>query len=441
MSAGLLSSEVYGGLVGDAEIAALLDDKARIRGMLRVEAALARVEGELGVIPKAAAKRIAAEAEKLDIDPASLAAGTARDGMAVPALVAALRAAVAPGDRTHVHFAGTSQDIIDTALVLALRDALDIIEKRLRALAKALAALARKHRRTIMPGRTRFQPAVPIAFGGKVAAWLAPLLRDLDRLKELRPRLLVLAFFGPGGTLSVLGGRGAAVEKALAKELGLGIAEAPWHTARDSIAELGAWLALVAGTLGKIGADVILLAQAEVAEVRPGAGGGSSTLPHKANPVTAEVLVALAGFAADRVGPLHRALVSAHERDGAAWTLEWLTLPDLLVATGAATRLAAGLVDGLVVDTARMRAHVADAPGLLFAEAAAYALMTHMPRDEAEALVKAAVAEAVAGGRHLVDVLAERSRAPVDWARLRDPVAALGMTDAYIDRVLKRVPR
>ncbi|MEO8668168.1 MAG: 3-carboxy-cis,cis-muconate cycloisomerase [Bauldia sp.] len=441
MSASLLSSAIHAGLVGDAEIAALLDDTARIQTMLKVEAALARVEGELGIIPKAAAKRIAAVAGKLAIDPASLAAGTAKDGMAVPALVAALRAAVPPGDRTHVHFAGTSQDIIDTALVLALRDALDIIEKRLRSLAKALAALARKHRHTIMPGRTRFQPAVPIAFGGKVAAWLAPLLRDLDRLKEMRPRLLVLSFFGPAGTLSVLGTRGADVEQALAAELGLGIASAPWHTARDGFAELGSWLALVAGTLGKIGADVILLAQAEVAEVRPGSGGGSSTLPHKANPVGPEVLVALAGFAADRVGSLHRALVSAHERDGAAWTLEWLTLPDLLVATGAATRLAGDLIAGLVVDAKRMRDHVTAAPGLLFAEGATYALMAHMPRAEAEALVKAAIAEAVADAGHLVDVLAAKTRAAVDWAKLRDPQQALGLTGAYIDRVLKRVPR
>jgi 3-carboxy-cis,cis-muconate cycloisomerase len=292
-----------------------------------------------------------------------------------------------------------------------------------------------------MPGRTRFQPAVPIAFGGKVANWMAPLIRDLERLRELRPRLLVLSFFGPAGTLSVLGKRGAEVERALAAELGLGIAPAPWHSARDAVAELGSWLALVAGSLGKIGEDVILLSQSEVGEVRAGSGGGSSTLPHKANPVGPEVLVALAGFAADRVGPLHRALVSAHERDGAAWTLEWLTLPDLVVATGAATRLGGDLIAGLIVDEERMRSHVVEPPGLLFAEAATYALMEHMPRAEAEREVKAAIAEAVAGKRHLVDILSARTKAPVDWKVLRDPRQATGMTDAYIDRVLRRVPR
>ena len=204
-----------------------------------------------------------------------------------------------------------------------------------------------------MPARTRFQPAVPTTFGAKAAGWAAPLIRDLDRLAELRPRLLVLSFFGPGGTLSALGTGGLAVETALAAELGLGIASAPWHTARDAFAELGGWLSLVAGSLGKIGEDVILLSLAEIGEVRPGSGGGSSTLPHKSNPVGAEVLVALAGFAADRVGSLHRSLVSAYERDGAAWTLEWLTLPDLLVATGAATRIAGELIAGLVVDPGR----------------------------------------------------------------------------------------
>ena len=441
MTASLLSSPLFAELVSDKELAAELDDAARLRYMLRVEAALARVEGELGVIPKAAARRIAAVAEKLALNPAGLAAGVARDGMPVPALVAALRRAVAPADRTHVHHAGTSQDIIDTALILALREVLVTLEKRLVTLLKLLARLARKHRRTVMPGRTRYQPAVPIAFGGKVAGWMAPLIRDLDRLRELRPRLLVASFFGPAGTLSVLGARGAEVERAFADQLGLGIAPAPWHTARDTIAELGSWLALVSGSLGKIGADVILLSQSEVGEVRPGSGGGSSTLPHKANPVGPEVLVALAGFAADRVGALHRALVSTNERDGVAWTLEWMTLPDLVIATGAATRLAAELISGLVVDEARMRAHAGAAPGVIFAEAATYALMEHMPRDEAEKTVKGAIAEAVAGGRHLVDILAANTRAKVDWKKFRDPEQALGMTEAYIDRVLKRVPR
>jgi 3-carboxy-cis,cis-muconate cycloisomerase len=441
MTASLFSSALFAKLVSDAEIAALLDDSARLRFMLRVEAALARVEGRLGVIPADAAERIARAAEALTLDPSALAERTAKDGVPVPALVAALREAVTPADRTHVHFAGTSQDIVDTAFVLAAREAVAILEARILAIVRTLAALAEAHRRTVMPGRTRFQPAVPITFGAKAAGWAAPLVRDLDRLRGMKPRLLVLSFFGPAGTLSVLGERGLEVESALAAELRLGIAPAPWHTARDGFAELGSWLSLVAGSLGKIGDDVVLLSQSEIGEVRPGSGGGSSTLPHKANPVGPEVLVALAGFAADRVGSLHRALVSANERDGAAWTLEWLTLPDLLIAAGAATRIAGELIAGLVVDRGKMLAHVSEPPGLLFAEAATYALMPHMPREEAEKLVKAAVAEAVSANRHLLDVLAGRSKAPVDWAALRDPARSVGIADAYIDRVLASIPR
>jgi 3-carboxy-cis,cis-muconate cycloisomerase len=441
MTASLLSSPLHAALVSDGEIAALLDDNARLHTMLHVEAALAKVEGRLGLIPDDVAKRIAEAAGALKLSPSALAARTAKDGMAVPALVEALREAVEPGDRNFVHFGGTSQDIIDTALVLSLREILAILERRLAAIARALAALADRHRRSVMPARTRYQPAVPTTFGAKAAGWAAPLIRDLDRLNELRPRLLVLSFFGPGGTLSALGPKGLEVEKALAAELKLGTAAAPWHTARDGIAELGSWLSSVAGSLGKIGQDVILLSQAEIGELRPGIGGGSSTLPHKSNPVTAEVLVALAAYAADRVGSLHRGLVSANERDGVTWTLEWLVLPDLLLATGAATRIAGELVAGLVVDTKRMLAHVTAPPGLLLAEAATYSLLPHMSRADAEKVVKMAIERAVSSNVHLIDVVATLTTAPVDWKKVRDPLGATGAAEAYIDRVLASLPK
>lgn len=441
MTASLLSSPLHAALLSDGEIAALLDDDARLRSMLQVEAALAKVEGQLGLIPADAAGRICDVARSLRPSASALAPRTAKDGMAVPALVEALRDAVEPRDRNFVHFGGTSQDIIDTALVLALRDILAILDRRIAAVARALGGLANRHRRSVMPARTRYQPAVPTTFGAKAAGWAAPLVRDLDRLGELRPRLLVLSFFGPGGTLSALGPKGLEVERALAAELDLGTTTAPWHTARDGIAELGGWLSLVAGSLGKIGGDVILLSQAEIGEVRPGSGGGSSTLPHKSNPVAAEVLVALAAYAADRVGSLHRSLVSAYERDGVTWTLEWLVLPDLLLATGAATRIAGELITGLVVDTERMQAHVNAPPGLLFAEAATYALLPHMARADAEKVVKAAIERAVASNTHLIEVIATLTTAPVDWSRVSDPLGATGAAEAYIDRVLASLPK
>jgi 3-carboxy-cis,cis-muconate cycloisomerase len=440
MSASLFSSALYGQLLSDPDLAPLLDDRAALRRMLAVEAALAEAEGRLKIIPKDAAARIAATARALDPDPLTLAAQTAVDGLPIPALVKALRQAVDPADRSHVHYGATSQDIIDTALVLTLRDALAVLEGRLIKFVRALGRLARRHRRTVMPARTRTQPAVPTTFGAKVAGWTAPLLRDLDRLKELRARLLVVSFAGAAGTRSALGGAGSAVESALARQLKLGLPEAPWHAARDQLAELASWLSLVTGGLGKIGADIVLLGQAEVGEVRVGGSGGSSTMPHKANPVAAELLVTLARFNAGRVGTLHDTLVHAHERDGAAWTLEWLALPEMVLAAGAATRIAADLVAGLVVETGTMRAHVADPPGLLFSEAASFALTRHMPKAEAEALVKTAVPKAIASGRHLLDLLAGMTDAPVDWQGLADPEGAVGDTDAIIDKLLSRIP-
>jgi 3-carboxy-cis,cis-muconate cycloisomerase len=448
MTVSLFDSELYGDLFSDREIVALLDDRARLRAMLEVEAALARVQGRLGVIPAAAATRIAEVAESLELDPAAPAPGTASAGVPVPALVAALRAAVGAEAGAYVHWGATSQDIMDSGLVLRLRAVLDALDGRLAGAIETLAALAQEHRGTVMAARTRSQQALPTTFGLKAASWLLPLARHRERLAQLRPRLLVVQFGGGAGTLAALGAAlgaslstargedGVAVMEALATELGLAIPPAPWHSQRDNIAELAAWFALVTGSLGKIGEDLVLLAQSEVGEATPKGGGGSSTLPQKANPVAAEALVTLARFNAGLLTPATEALLQAQERGGAAWALEWLTLPQMAAATGAALRLAAAALDGLVVDTARMAANLEASNGLILAEAASFALAGHMPRPEAQALVKAACAEAAESGRHLMDVLAEMSEAPLDWAGLKDPAGYLGAADALIDRIL-----
>ncbi len=448
MTVSLFDSELYGDLFSDREIVALLDDRARLRAMLEVEAALARVQGRLGVIPAAAATRIAEVAESLELDPAALAPGTASAGVPVPALVASLRAAVGAEAGAYVHWGATSQDIMDSGLVLRLRAVLDALDRRLAGTIETLAALAQEHRGTVMAARTRSQQALPTTFGLKAAGWLLPLARHRERLAQLRPRLLVVQFGGAAGTLAApgaaLGEDGVAVMEALATELGLAIPPAPWHSQRDGIAELAAWFALVTGSLGKIGEDLVLLAQSEVGEVTPGggpgggpgSGGGSSTLPQKTNPVAAEALVTLARFNAGLLTPATEALLQAQERGGAAWALEWLTLPQMAAATGAALRLAAAALDGLVVDTARMAANLEASNGLILAEAASFALAGHMPRPEAQALVKAACAEVTESGRHLMDVLAEKSEAPLDWAGLKDPAGYLGAADALIDRIL-----
>ncbi|WP_191057602.1 3-carboxy-cis,cis-muconate cycloisomerase [Geminicoccus harenae] len=419
MSVSAFDSAMLGGLLGDGTLGALLDDRARIRAMLQVEVALARVQGELGIIPEAAGVTIAATAVALEIEPAELAAGTAKDGVPVPTLVKALRKAVGAPHADHVHFGATSQDIVDTALVLTIAEVLEVIAGRLHSSIELLAALAERHAATIMAGRTRFQLASPTTFGLKAAGWAAPLRRHLDRLAELRPRLAVVSLAGASGNPASLGERGGEVEAALARELGLGVAIAPWHAARDTVAELAGWLSLVTGSLAKIGLDVLLLAQNEVGEVRPGSGGGSSTMPHKANPVAGEVLVALARSSAERVAAMHHALLHAHERDGSAWLAEWLNLPDLLVAAGAASRTALTLLQDLVVDAEAMTERATAAPGLLFSEPAVFALAAVMPRGEAEAQVAAAAKTALAEGRHLVDVLAESLGPVVDWPALR----------------------
>jgi 3-carboxy-cis,cis-muconate cycloisomerase len=456
MTVSLFDSELYGDLFSDREIVALLDDRARLRAMLEVEAALARVQGRLGVIPAAAATRIAEVAESLELDPAALAPGTASAGVPVPALVASLRAAVGAEAGAYVHWGATSQDIMDSGLVLRLRAVLDALDGRLAGTIETLAALAQEHRGTVMAARTRSQQALPTTFGLKAAGWLLPLARHRERLAQLRPRLLVVQFGGAAGTLAALGATpgaalgaalgtalgedGVAVMEALATELGLAIPPAPWHSQRDGIAELAAWFALVTGSLGKIGEDLVLLAQSEVGEVTPrsgpGGGGGSSTLPQKTNPVAAEALVTLARFNAGLLTPATEALLQAQERGGAAWALEWLTLPQMAAATGAALRLAAAALDGLVVDTARMAANLEASNGLILAEAASFALAAHMPRPEAQALVKAACAEVTESGRHLMDVLAEMSEAPLDWAGLKEPAGYLGAADALINRIL-----
>ena len=429
-------SDIYAALLSDAELAFLLSDEQELRSMLEVEAALARAQGKLGLIPASAAARIDTVARHLHIAPETLAAGTLKSGVPITGLIAALRQAVGSMAADYVHWGATSQDIVDTALILRLKAAGEILLSRLSSLAGLLAEQSDAHRRTVMPARTRFQQAVPTSYGFKVAGWLAPLIRHQQRLKEMRGRLLVVQFGGAAGTLAALGGHGIAVTEALAAELGLGAPALSWHTQRDSIIEFAGWLSLLSASLGKIGRDVLLMAQSEVGELRSAAAGGSSTMPQKANPVLAEILPALAQANAHVLGALHGAMMQEQERGGSEWMVEWMTLPQMMIATAAALNHARSLIAGLTVDAARMRANIEASNGLILAEAAVFALAAHMSRSEAEALVEAACRTVLDEGGHLCDALAKRTQAPVDFARLRDPCEYLGVTDALIDRVL-----
>ncbi len=434
MAVSPFDSAAWAGFWGDPEIGPLFSDAAEIEAMLAVEGALARVEGGLGIIPAGSAAAIADAASRLTIAPGDLAPGVAKAGMPVPALVAALRQTLPAEHAAWVHWGATTQDVMDTALVLRLGRVLELLDARLARLVAALGAQAARHRATVLPARTRGQIAQPTTLGAKIAVWTIPLLRHRTRLAELRPRVLVVSQAGAAGTNAALAGRGEAVMAGLAAELGLAPAALPWHAARDGIAELGGWLALVTGSLGKIGQDLLQLGASEVGEVTAGSGGGSSTMPNKANPVAADALVTLARLNAQALGALHQAMLTTQERDGAAWGLEWFALPPMCLAAGAATRHALGLAESLAAHPDRIAATFAEDRGMMFAEAAVFALAQDMPRPEAQALLYQAVAAVRDGAGSLADALAARAPGR-DWAALLDPARLTGDAAALVDRL------
>ncbi len=430
------SGSYLDGLLGDPETEAALSAEAQLRAMLRVEAALAAVQAELGIVPASAAQAIADVAAQPPVRPQDLQAATARDGVVVPGLVAELRKALPPEAAPYLHWGATSQDIVDTAACLTLRAALDGQEARLRGVMDRLAELANAHRTTVMSARTRGQQATPTTFGLKAAGWLMPLVRSAARLPTLRREAFLVSLGGASGTQAALGERAAEVERRLAARLGLAVPVMPWHAQRGPFLDTGGWMAGVAAALGKLAKDVLLLTQSEVGELALAGAGGSSTMPNKANPTAAEAVVALAGRTATEMSALHQSALHEQERGGVAWQLEWMTLPGIALASGAALRQTLALLDTLQVRAERMRANVEASDGLLLAEAASFALAAHLPRPEAQELVKQACAEVRENGGHLIDCLRRRCSAPLDWERLRDPLAQTGRSDALIDRVL-----
>lgn len=429
---------LYADLLGDAEIAVLLAPEAEIAAMVAVERAMARAGARVGVLPADAAAAIDRELEGITVPPEALTAGTAAAGVPVPALVAFIRGRLPPEAAHWLHWGATSQDVMDGALVLRLLAVLDVIEARRARLSARLAALAESHARLPMAGRTRSQIAVPISFGLRVAQWLHPLLDSRDRLPGLRMRLGRVQFGGAAGSASAVTPHGPALAAALAAELGLSAAP-PWHTNRAAIGELGGWCADLAAALGKMAGDLILMTRRESAEVRLAGGGGSSTMPQKANPVAAETAVALARWAATLATPLHLAGLHHEERDGTAWMLEWLALPPLLEATGAALRHATTLMEGLEPDATAMAAALAQDGGAAMAEAASFALADRMPRAQAQALVADAVALAHRDGHSLASVLGEIGPTGLDWDSALDPAVAVEAGLPVIRAILARM--
>ncbi|RMH42750.1 MAG: adenylosuccinate lyase family protein [Alphaproteobacteria bacterium] len=424
-------STIYRGLFHDPDIARLLSDSAEVRAMLLVEGALAKVQGELGLIPETSATFIHRAAMEVQIDPAALTAETATNAVPVPALVRAFRHALdAPEHAAWVHYGATSQDIMDTALALRLRQVLTLLEGRARRLLGSLAVLARAHAHLPMAARTWGQNATVTTFGAVVAEWGRPVLRLLEDLEKAREHALQVSLSGAAGTLSAMGDAGPEVRRRLAASLGLRDPGASWHNDRLPIAGVATWASGIAGAAGKMGEDLLLLTHSGIEEVSAGSGGASSTMPQKSNPVGPSVLVALARHAALLSGATTMARLHREQRDGAAWMTEWLSLPQILMASGQAVRLAADIAAVLEPNARAMRCGLdPDGLGLVHAERIAFALAERMPRPEAQAAVKSLAAEARTRHVPLPELLTLRFP-ELDIQTLTDPMSGTGQAPA-----------
>jgi 3-carboxy-cis,cis-muconate cycloisomerase len=434
-------------MLSSAAMRAVCDDVACLQHMLDFEAALARAEAATGVIPANAAGPIAQACTAGSFDLAALAEAATRSGnLAIP-LVKALTAGVARTDADaarYVHWGATSQDVIDTATMLTLRAGIEALLGDIDRAIAGFAGLAKQHRDTAVVARTWLQHALPMPFGLKLAEYAAALHRSRRRLRRLLSEGLALQFGGAAGTLAALGDKGILVAERLAQELELPLPEAPWHTHRDRIAEAASVFAIVAGTCGKIARDVQLMMQTDVAEAFEPSGegrGGSSTMPHKRNPVAAASALAAATMAPNLAATIFAAQVQDHERSAGPWHAEWPTLPMLLLVTSGALAATVDIAEGLEVDAARMRLNLGATRGLIMAEAVTFALAEKIGKSEAHHLVEAASKKAVAEKKHLRDVLAGDSKITAHLGadkltQLFEPMAYQGVSQALIERLL-----
>jgi 3-carboxy-cis,cis-muconate cycloisomerase len=437
-------SPLFGTLYGSDAMRAVFDEGALLARMLQTEAALARAQARCGVIPETAAHAIAAAARPEILDQGELAASIRRVGYPVVGLVRALSQAAGEEAGRWTHWGATTQDITDTALVLQIRAGLDLIHADLERVVSALADLAARHCQTVMAGRTHLQHAAPITFGLKCAVWLLPLLAHRERLGQLRPRVERVQLGGAVGTLAALGANGLAVQAAFAEELGLAVPLAPWHVARDGVAEAVSWLGLLCGSLAKIATDVILLTQTEVAEVaEPHAEGrgASSTMPQKRNPIAAEYILAAARGVQALVPLMQGAMADDHERGTGPWQAEALALPQSFVLTHGALQHARAVAEGLQVDVARMRHNLDASSGLIMSEAVMMGLAPVLGRATAHHVVQQACDRALNERISLAAALAGDARArneltPARIDALVDPVRYLGAAQQIVERVL-----
>ena len=442
----MAAGRLFGGLFAHGEAADLVSDRAFLDAMVEVEVALLQVLAELDLAPAEAADELARAVASgaLELDLAELGRATGEQGTPVPGLLRALRRQLPDSASAHLHKGATSQDIVDTAMMLVCARALDGIGAELRAGADACAALVERQRATIAPGRTLLQQALPVTFGLKAAGWLSGLDGASAGLREARDHELAVQFGGAVGTLANLGDRGLEVAAGLARRLELAEPELPWHTIRLRPARIAGACGAALGVLGKLGRDVVLLAQTEVAEVLEGGGEGrgrSSTMPHKRNPVGAIGLVACAQRGPGLVATLLAGMVQEHERAAGAWQAESETLLELLRLTASASAIASELLGGLEVDPEKMRADMDLTGGLVMSESVAAALAPSLGRSEAQDLVEKAARRSVESGRAFREVLLEVPEVagaldPEQLDAALDPAGYLGVTSELIDRAL-----
>ncbi len=444
MASTVFDSALYRDMFGTAEMRAIFSDEGYLARCLEVEAALARAQAGLGLIPAAAAREISARAVPGVLDLERLKRETQIVGYPILPLVKQLAAACAGEAGRYVHWGATTQDIMDSALVLQLRAALDLIEADLQGVSAALEALARRHRDTPMAGRTHLQQALPVTFGFKAAVWRAPIERHRERLAQLRPRVLVGQFGGAAGTLASLGEQGLAVRGALMRELGLAEPAITWHVARDGLAEAVLFAGLVTGSLAKIATDVMLMMATELGEAFEPfehGRGGSSTMPQKRNPISSELIVACAKLARQHCALMLDAMVQDFERATGPWHAEWIALPETFLAAAGALRQSKLMLAGLTVDAARMARNLGMTSGLIVAEAVMMGLAPKLGRQVAHDVVYDACRAAAGGDRPLLDLLAANPQvAPhfgrAELERLLDPRNYLGSAGAMVDRSL-----
>ncbi|MDT7552945.1 MAG: hypothetical protein QOI16_1481 [Pseudonocardiales bacterium] len=432
-------SDVYGHLWTTPELHALFDDPGRTGAWLEILVALAQAQADVGLVPEKAA-RLIAEHTRLDrLDLAAVAEGTRASGHSTLGLIRCLRAVLPEDAREWVYYGATVQDLSDTWFAVSMRAVADVVDRDLARCHAAAVSLARRHRDTVMCGRTHGQPGLPVTFGFKAAVWASELARHRERLAQVRLRVQVVQLGGALGTMEFWGEQALPLLDGFAARLGLGAPDLPWITARDRVAEFVALLALVTGTLAKIGNEVFELQRPEIGEVgEPIVAGtvGSITMPHKRNPEFSEQLDTLARIVRSDATVALEGLVALHERDGRSWKAEWLVLPEACQLTGAALGFAARLLEGLRVDAARMRANLDAHGAAMTSEPLMAVLAARIGKHSAHDAVYAAAMTARDTGTDLGEQLvAEGLLTRDEVTAAADPVRALGMATAFVDRV------